>query len=93
MARRATNKRAQTCQNFFHVKRLGDIVICTSINTRNLITPAVACGQYQHWHTASSLTPFLENCNAINCRQPNIKDHGIIGFSFTKKVTFFTVHY
>ena len=82
MAGRAPDQRLQSQQEFFELKRLGQIVVRACAKTRGLVGKTVARGQDQHGRIDVVASKFAQQRNAIEPRQSDIEDHRVIRFGF-----------
>src|ERR1051325_2678486 len=87
----AAQKRAHAGQQLFGIERLGEIVVGSGIESRDLVAPAVARGEDQDRHLATVLAPLLEHAHAIHLGQAEIQNHRIVGFGVAEEVTFLAV--
>ena len=70
-------QRAQSRQQLFHVKRLGQIVVGASVDARHLLLPGTARRQDQYRHVASGGAPAAQHRQPVKHRQAKIKNDGI----------------
>jgi len=87
----AAQQRAQPCQQFFGMERLGQIIIGPGIKACHLVAPAIARGQDQDWHHLAGLAPILQYRDAIHLGQAEIQDHRVIRFGVTQEMTFLAI--
>src|SRR5271166_5189473 len=90
-ARRPAQQRAQARQHLLHMKGLGDIIVGACIYALDLLAPAVARGEDQHWHRAPRLPPRLEDRDAVALRQAEIEYDRVIGLGVALKPALFPV--
>ena len=88
----AAQQRADAGQHFFHVERLGDIIVGAGIEARHLVAPAVARGEDEHRHLLAGAAPFFQHADAIEHRQAEIENHRVIGFGVAEEMAFLAVH-
>ena len=80
MAASAADQRSQAGQQFFHMERLGQVVVGTGVDAGHLLVPAVARGEDQHRHRAAACPPFAQHGDAIHLRQAEVEHHCVVGF-------------
>lgn len=73
------------------MERLGHVVIGTGIDARHLVAPAVAGGKDEDRHGLAGGTPFFNDGNAIQLRQADIEDDGVIGLGVAEVMPLFAV--
>ena len=91
MAGGAADERAHAGKHFFHMERLRHIVIGTGVDTGNLVAPAVAGGEDEHRHGLAGRTPFFNDGDAVELRQADIEDDGVIGLGIAEIMAFLAV--
>ncbi len=73
------------------MKGLRHIVIGAGVDARHLVAPAVAGGQDENRHGLSGRAPFFDDGDAIELRQADIKNDGVIGLGVTEIMAFLAV--
>jgi hypothetical protein len=86
MATGAADQRTQSSQQFFHVERLGQVVVGTGVDAGHLLVPAVARGEDQHRHRAAGGPPLAQHGDAVELRQAEVEHHGVVGFAVAQVV-------
>ena len=79
-----------TCFDFQNVKWLGDIVICSILQTKDLIHIITFCSQHDNRNTGS-FTQLLADFKAVKLRKHHIKKYNIILFFSCHTQSFFAV--
>jgi hypothetical protein len=54
--------------------------------------PAAASGQHEHWHGDSRIAPSPQHRQAVETRQPEVEDDGVVRLSLAEEVGAFSVH-
>jgi hypothetical protein len=75
----AADQRAQAGEQFFHVEGLAQIVVGAGVDAGHLLVPAIARRQDQHRHGAAGGPPLPEHGEAIDLRQTEVENDGIVG--------------
>src|SRR5690554_3712414 len=91
MASRATDQSANARKNLLDMKGLGDVIISTSVNTGNLVTPAISRSQDQHRHLSAVSTPAFENTDPVHLWEAYVENDRVIGFGIAEKMPLFSI--
>jgi len=91
MSRRAPQQGTDARQHFFHVERLGNIIVGTGIHAGDLVAPALARGENEHRHFAVVAAPLLEHAQAILLGQAEIEHDRVIRFGIAEEMPLLAV--
>ena len=91
MAGSPPDERPHPREDFFHVKRLGHVVVRARVDAGHLVAPAVAGGQDQHGHRARRAAPALQHADAVHLGQADVEDHGVVGLGIAEVVPLLAV--
>ena len=76
----AAQQRAQACFQLIQVKRFGQIVVGTGIQTHHAVAHRAACCEYQHRGAQALRAGALQHLQAVEAGQAQVQHHGI-GFT------------
>jgi hypothetical protein len=68
----AADQRAQAGQQLFHVKRFGQVVVCTGVNAGDFFVPLIARREDQHRHRPARTAPALKYADAVELGQAEV---------------------
>ena len=88
---RAPDQRTQPGQNFFHAKRLGDVIVGASVDALHLLVPAAARGQNQHRHLDTPVAPPAQQREPVDLRQAEIEEDRVVAFGLCQEIAALTV--
>ncbi len=91
MTGRAAHQGAQTRQQFFGMKRLGQIVVGAGVEARHLVAPGAARRQDQNRRRLAVTPPAFQHRDAVDLGQAEIENDAVIGLGVAQEVRFFAV--
>jgi hypothetical protein len=86
LAARSPDERPQSCEQFFHLERLRDVVIRAGIDPLDLLVPTAARGQHEHGRRQTAVAPLPQQREAVDLRQAEIEDDGVVPFGAAEHV-------
>ncbi len=87
----AAQQRADTGEQFLGHEGLGEVIVGTGVEARDLVAPAVARGQDQDRHGLAVLAPFLEHAHAVELGQAEVEDHRVVRLGVAEEMAFLAV--
>jgi hypothetical protein len=73
-------------EHFLDLKRLRHVVIRAAVDALDAFVPAAARGEHQHRQVESGPAPSAQDRQAVNARQSEVEDDGVVGFGAGQKV-------
>ena len=80
MAGRAADQRPDPRQHFLDLERLGDVVVGAAVDALDLLVPAGARREHEHWHHQARRAPPAEQRQAVDSGQAEIEQDGVVLF-------------
>ena len=87
----AAQYRAQACQQLFHSKGFGQVIVGPGVDALDLLVPTVTRRQNQNRNCEPLGTPGTKHRQAVAPRQAEVQHHSVIGFGLAEELGFFTV--
>src|SRR3954470_5743675 len=87
----ARGKRAQPRQEFLDGEGFGQIVVGAGVDAFHLLALAAARGQHQDRDAPPGLAPGAQHGEAVEARQTEIEDHGIVGLGLAEELALLTL--
>ena len=87
----AADQRPQARDHLLHMERLGDVIIGPGIEAGDLLVPLVAGGENENGRIAPVIAPAAQHGDAVDLRQAEIEDDGIVRLGVAEMVRFLAV--
>ncbi len=86
IARRPADKRAQPGDQFLALEGLGQIIVRSRVQPRDLVGPAVARGQHKHREGLAFLAPPVEHGQPVDRGQAQVQHDRVIAFGRSQEM-------
>ena len=91
MAGGAAQQGTQPRQHLFEMEGFCHVVVGAGVKALDLVAPAVARGEDEHWHHAAAAPPGFQHRNAVHLGQADVEDDGVVGLALAEIVTLLAI--